>query len=93
MLPPCPDCGLRPRYLVNGKWSTLDKIRTHRTPIVRIDVRPQHHRWCTSEENCLRHYVRTMTRANRLLLNQPLARSLRYVGPLPSVGQSRRGSP
>lgn len=58
-LAPCPDCGLRPRYLVNGRWLTLDKIMTLRLAPSSIKIRPQHSWHCPSEDNRLRHFLRS----------------------------------
>lgn len=59
MLPRCPDCGLRPRYLVDGKWSNFDKINTMTSVPTSIKVRPQHRRWCYSEESLMLHFSKS----------------------------------
>ena len=58
VLSPCPDCGLRPRYLVDGKWSTVEMVIAMRLPTNRFSVRTQHARWCPSEYNRLRRSIR-----------------------------------
>lgn len=81
MLSPCSDCGLRPRYLVNGKWSTLEKINTLRISPSKITVRPQHSRRCSSFDAAYQRFSKAASRAPRARGRSPQA-----FAPLPNGG-------